>query len=1108
MTHVACRFTLAGLVLAGAGAWSLLLVDRVLTERDRRLDATLGGLDVVVEAGRGLLATQVQNELAQCRAIAALPPQELEVAARALGREVLRLDPALRPPAGAPAPVEAERALAAQVLAARRPALAMLGPRGTTAAAPAFGGCVVLVRTPPEVWLLPFMSNLPVPARSAVGRLAWREGQDVRWTDTGRGERPTFHTEAPAAPALPVATSLVRPDERGERRGARGVPILVATRQVGVPGGNWGLVVQVDRQEALAGWTGWALRELLVWGVLPLGLVLAGLRRLRAQQQAQALELERARAEARLLDQLRTTQAQLRTAAELSPEGFALLEPVRDAQGAVVDLRYASVNPAGLRILGRGPELVGRCLLEEFPHARDEAFPALAALLERGGSLAREEHYQADGLDGWFRLVAVPTGGGLALSFADITRRKADQALLEARQQELERLVGERTGRIGRLNDYLRVLSELNRFLAQNVPDDLPGPAILGEACRLACRVDGVARASVCELSAEGLPRRLAGHLAGEGRAPAGPCGRECACASALEGQVLVQDGSDVLVPLALGEGRRAVLCLSLRAGLVADDELRELAEKLAGDVGRALQAAETRASLRTTSETLSGLVAASPVIVGILDAEGRVQLWNPAAERILGWSAAEALGKVLPTVTPDKREEFRDLLRGVLSGRPLEGLEVVRQRKDGTPVELRVYSAPLRDPQGEATGVVAIMVDVTAHNRAQAELRATREQLLHAQKLEAVGRLAGGVAHDFNNLLTVIQGYAQMACDRTPPDAPARRQLEQVLRAGTRASELTRQLLAFSRRLPAEPRIVDPGHQVRDMEKMLRRLIGETIELRLEVAADVGEVRVDPGQLEQVLMNLAVNARDAMPQGGRLLLEVAGVDLDEPAARLLEGVSPGRWVRLAVVDTGVGMSPEVRARLFEPFFTTKEQGKGTGLGLATVYGIVEQAGGFLRVESELGRGSRFEVWLPRVHATVRIARAALAPTPGGTESLLVAEDDPTVRELMSELLVRRGYRVRTAADAEEALRLLAADPCDLLLTDLVMPRMSGLELARQARAVRPELAVLYMSGYPREDALGKGVEPPAFLSKPVPEATLLGAVRQALDARPRLAPA
>jgi signal transduction histidine kinase len=389
---------------------------------------------------------------------------------------------------------------------------------------------------------------------------------------------------------------------------------------------------------------------------------------------------------------------------------------------------------------------------------------------------------------------------------------------------------------------------------------------------------------------------------------------------------------------------------------------------------------------------------------------------------------------------------------------------------------------------------------------RAYDELVQTQGQLEQAQKMDAIGRLAGGVAHDFNNLLTVILGRTDILLTQIKAEDPLRRGIALIQRTAGRAAELTKQLLAFSRKQVLEAVVLDLGVVTTDMKEMLARLIGEDIALVTNLAATLGHVKADRGQIEQVVMNLAINARDAMPQGGQLVVETANADLDDEYVRRNVGSRPGPHVMLAVSDSGVGIPRELQRHIFEPFFTTKEQGKGTGLGLATVYGIVKQSGGYIEVDSEPGRGTTFRIYLPRVDsaspAAERSPRAA-APT-GGTETILLVEDEDGVRELARDILRSSGYTVLEGRNGAEGLLLgeRHQGALDLLLTDVVMPRMSGRELAERMVSLRPELSVLYMSGYTDDAVIRHGVlgSDTAFLQKPFTPAALVQRVRETLD--------
>jgi two-component system, cell cycle sensor histidine kinase and response regulator CckA len=395
---------------------------------------------------------------------------------------------------------------------------------------------------------------------------------------------------------------------------------------------------------------------------------------------------------------------------------------------------------------------------------------------------------------------------------------------------------------------------------------------------------------------------------------------------------------------------------------------------------------------------------------------------------------------------------------------------------------------------------------DITEHKRAEAEKEKLQAQLLQAMKMEAVGHLAGGVAHDFNNLLTVIMGYSELLLQEVGKESPMHGQVEEIKRAGERAASLTQQLLAFSRKQIIEPKVVHLDHLVAEMHKMLGRLIGENIELQAITGKSLGSVKVDPGQFQQILMNLAVNARDAMPDGGKIVIETANVDLDEGYCGLHPYVKPGRFVKLSVSDTGHGMSEEVKAHIFEPFFTTKERGSGTGLGLATTYGAVLQAGGSIEVYSEVGIGTTFKIYLPRVEEEAAKPVNEDRPTdlPGGAETVLIVEDEGILRNLCVQILELLGYRVLQARNGTEAIAELQGygDRINLLLTDVVMPGMNGSELATQLVLDHPEMKVLFTSGYTEDVISHHGVlaEGVSFIGKPYTPSALARKVREVLD--------
>jgi PAS domain S-box-containing protein len=504
----------------------------------------------------------------------------------------------------------------------------------------------------------------------------------------------------------------------------------------------------------------------------------------------------------------------------------------------------------------------------------------------------------------------------------------------------------------------------------------------------------------------------------------------------------------------------------------------------------------------------------APDAIVGI-DRRGAIALVNQQTERLFGYSRAELLGKPVEILLPKR---FRDQHGGHRAAyfddprtRPMgAGLELHGLRSNGTefPAEISLSSI---DAGGHPMAIAAVrdMTDRVEAEREKQELisRMEREkQREQASRLESVGQLAGGVAHDFNNLLGVVLNYADFIAEEIGEESPAYQDVKEIRRAAERATQLTRQLLIFSRRDVVKPQPINLNDSVREMERLLRRTLGEHVELAVSFGRDLPAVLADPGQLEQVLVNLALNARDAMPEGGRLRIETAEVEVDADFLDRNPDLSPGRYVRLTVADTGTGMGEETLGRVFEPFFSTKPKGEGTGLGLATVYGIVRGSGGAISIYSELGQGTSFKVHLPAIEETVSASSNGEVPSgpDGSGERILVVEDEDAVRTLANRILARAGYEVTSVSRAIEAVDLLQNDDgYDLLLTDVVMPEMRGVELAQVAGTIAPELPILMMSGYstPMFEEERQMIARIPLLEKPFSGSALLSEVRELLDA-------
>jgi len=569
-----------------------------------------------------------------------------------------------------------------------------------------------------------------------------------------------------------------------------------------------------------------------------------------------------------------------------------------------------------------------------------------------------------------------------------------------------------------------------------------------------------------------------------------------------------ILQGEAPLIPLIVVTGsideETAAACIKAGA---ADYVLKTHLVRLGPAVRSALEMrnhraerAAAEAALRANEQRFRALVEHSWDAIALFGPDGTILYGSPATTRVLGYELAEFVGRnALDLIHP----EDRDLVVGRLTeamANPRGRVDVAARvkHKDGAWRYLEgVLTNLLDDPS--VGGIVNNYRDAT-------ERRSLEQQVIQAQKMEAVGRLAGGVAHDFNNILTAIGGYTDLLLEDLPLDDPRRQDVDEIHRAADRAAALTQQLLAFSRRQVLQPKVIDLNALVSNVEKLLGRLIGADVQLATALADEVGRVRADPGQLEQVIVNLAVNARDAMPGGGRLTIETRNVDLDAAYAAEHRTVVPGPYVVIAVSDTGTGMSADTQSHMFEPFFTTKEVGKGTGLGLATVYGIVKQSGGSIWVYSELGHGTTIKVYLPRVDEPPDPLAAPGLANPErlrGTETILLVEDEPAVRAVARQILARQGYTVLEAPDGPAALAMVAGRArVDLILTDVVMPGMSGRTLADQLATRWPGVRVLYMSGYTDDAIVRHGMLEPglAYLQKPFRPDALVRKVREVLN--------
>ncbi len=748
---------------------------------------------------------------------------------------------------------------------------------------------------------------------------------------------------------------------------------------------------------------------------------------------------------------------------------------------------FARVNLAASRALGwSADELKGRPLTD-FVHDDDRAAVERELIALRPGRAVEGFEARVRTRDGRWRLVSWTASAGSRRRFVyvtgrDVTDLRAAQESLRESEENLAITVHsigdgviatDAAGLVTRVNPAAerltgwsadeargRPVSEVFRVIleATRTPAPVPVEAVLRTGAQA-----GISNHTIL-VARDGTERPL-----GDSAAP-------------------IRNGSGALVGVVM-------VFRDISAERAAERSLQESKEELERRV------AERTAALAASERQFSDLFEFAPDGVVIVDADGRITLANRAAEHLFGWARADMLGRPVEMLVPLASREPHEAWRAGY-GQP-GGARSVRQgparlaamRRDGSEFPVEISLSPMHS--GGDHLVVASVRDVTD----RVELEA---QFLQAQKMESIGVLAGAVAHDFNNLLTVINSMAEMAAAGLREDDPIHRDLLTIRDAGWRAADLTRQLLAFSRRQVLQPRVLNPNTVVEDMMPIVGRLLGESIVVRLKLATDMGNTRVDRAQLEQVLMNLVVNARDAMPAGGTVTVETQNAELDETYVANHAGVVPGEFVLLSVTDTGVGMDAATTRRIFEPFFTTKGAGRGTGLGLSTVYGIVKQSGGDVWVYSEVGVGTTFKVYLPRVRAPEALGAVVKTPPAAtGTETILVVEDEASLRTLSHRILGSAGYTVLTASDGADALAQMERHdgPIHLVLTDLMMPGLSGRELGERVRALHPGVKVMFTSGYAEEVGLQEGVpEGSRFIAKPFSAEQLRAAVREALD--------
>ncbi len=903
-----------------------------------------------------------------------------------------------------------------------------------------------------------------------------------------------------ATPGLAARAALAGEDSFSAHVDYRNARILAAARRLARA--PWGLVIKVDEDEALAPFRRDVFRKGLTWGGVLAALIAAAFGLWRAQVASQEATLVRSEARSRSLLQ------------DVLDHSSALVY-IHDAKG-----RFLFGNRKFESVLGHPREKIAGQKREAFMPEQVAARHRQNDLevVGRRQTIAFEETNEEPDGQHVYSTVKFPLVDAQGNIYAvagmstDITERKAAE------------------DRIGSLNRLLKTISDVNSLLIKVTGEE----SLFREVCRILVESGGYLLVWVGKADPEtmrAVPVARAGrdaHLVDslvvrwddspEGRGPFGTAirtGRHF---------VVQETGTDpstspwrafssrlgirsmAVLPLRRGGAVTAALVAYAAVPSFIDEEEITLLDELAENISFALDVLDGRERARKGEQELRRLsraVEQTPASIVVTDLEGRIEYVNPGFTKVAGYTAEEAREQN-PRILKSGRtppEVIRQLWETITAGRDWYG-ELCNRRKDGTLYWEQASISPVRDDRGTTTHYVSVGEDVTARKAAAEELAGTQQQLLQAQKMEAVGRLAGGVAHDFNNLLTVIQGYGEMVRDSLSGDS-RQESMEEVLKAAGRATSLTRQLLAFSRKQVLEPKIVRLGAIVRDTGRMLERLIGEDIALSLALPESLATVKADPGQVEQVILNLAVNARDAMPGGGRLTISVDDVTEPVPVEGIPEILPAGRWVRLTVEDTGCGMDAETLAHAFEPFFTTKERGKGTGLGLSTVYGIVRQSDGFVQVASATGKGTTFRIYLPRSdeEKTSGIRPSVLSRQ--GTETVLVVEDEPAVRNLVQAVLKRKGYNVLVAGDGAGALDIVDGhpDPIHVLLTDVVMPGMNGRDLAALVRTRRPSIKVILMSGYTADVLADLGTEGgPEYLSKPFTEQTLTAKLRETLD--------
>ena len=767
---------------------------------------------------------------------------------------------------------------------------------------------------------------------------------------------------------------------------------------------------------------------------------------------------------------------------ENSLEGFALHRIILDAAGTPVDYTFLAVNPAFERITGLAADrLIGRTVTEVLPDIRKDDVIARYGAVAITGQPWMDELFSTP-LQRFFLVHAFRVADGIfATAFTDITERKQREAVLrnsETRFMAIFEGTSQGILVVDRQTQHLRYAN----------------PAL--------CRMLGYEQADLRDLTVRDLhpPEHLEAvredfeslNQQGTMRNRTLPCRRK-------DGTILWME---IRASLAEIDGKAMVIGFftDVTEQRAANEERERLLQRAEQSRRALLSVLEDQKRGEQERIRLASAIEQAAETVVITDAKGFIQYVNPAFTRVSGYTREEALGQHTRILKSGRQDDayYQRMWKTISSGQAWSG-RLYNKKKNGEIYLEDATISPVFNAQGELNCFVAVKRDITRETEVE-------HQLNQSQRMELIGQLAGGVAHDFNNILQSMLGFAELAMTEEDPETLRSTYLPEIHRAGLSAAALTRQLLAFSRRQVLERKVLDLNELVERMGKMIRRVIGEDVKLTLELSPRIRPVFVDPGQAEQVILNLVVNARDAMPEGGRLQIATSEIDVTEEVCATRSDAQPGRFIRLTVTDTGTGMTADVQRHIFEPFFTTKGLGKGTGLGLATVFGIVKQHGGWINVDSEIGRGTSFEVYFPIHQAGTQTEEPGASPLPprGQQERILLVEDEEMVRSMMARLLHQHGYEVLLATDAEEAMRVFreASRPIDVICSDVVLPGRSGFDLVSELTREFGHLRVIMVSGYTDDRTRWAEIREQGwrYLQKPVSAFQLLTTLRDVLE--------